>query len=110
VVERYELQGDFCPLAALNQHIGRSTPGARAVVAELLREWQERLTAGIRVMQRNGHLPLSLDADQAAAALLAGIQGGVSIMLSTGQSMHLQAALDWGIAQLRATGAMPRPT
>jgi AcrR family transcriptional regulator len=104
VVERYELQGDFCPLGALYQHIGRSTAGARAIVTELMREWQESLAAGIKALQRNGHLPLSLDVDQAAAALLAGIQGGVSIMLSTGQSAHLRAALDWGIAQLRAAG------
>ena len=104
VVERYELQGDFCPLGALYQHIGRSTPGARAIVAELMREWQESLATGIRALQRNGHLPLSFNVDQAAAALLAGIQGGVSIMLSTGQSSHLRAALDWGIAQLRAAG------
>jgi AcrR family transcriptional regulator len=104
VVERYELQGDFCPLGALYQHIGRSTPGARAIVTELMREWQESLAAGIRALRRNGHLPLSFNVDQAAAALLAGIQGGVSIMLSTGQSAHLRAALDWGIAQLRAAG------
>jgi AcrR family transcriptional regulator len=104
VVERYELQGDFCPLGALYQHVGLSTPGARAIVTELMREWQESLAAGIRAMQRNGKLPLSLDVDQAAAALLAGIQGGVSIMLSTGQSTHLRAALDWAIARLRAAG------
>jgi hypothetical protein len=81
-------------------------PGARAIVTELMREWQESLAAGIRAMQRNGNLPLSLDVDQAAAALLAGIQGGVSIMLSTGQSAHLRAALDWGIARLRAAGGI----
>jgi AcrR family transcriptional regulator len=104
VVERYELQGDFCPLGALYQHIGRSTPGARAIVTELMQQWQASLAAGIRAMQRNGHLPSSLNVDEAAAALLAGIQGGVSIMLSTGQSTHLRAALDWWIARLHATG------
>ena len=104
VVERYELQGDFCPLGALYQHIGRSTPGARAIVIELMREWQESLAEGIRAVRRRGLLPSSFDVDQAAAALLAGIQGGVSIMLSTGDSGHLRAALDWGIAQLRAAG------
>jgi AcrR family transcriptional regulator len=104
VVERYEAQGDFCPLSTLYQHVGRSTPGARAIVTELMREWQESLAAGVRAMQRNGHLPMSLQADQTAAALLAGIQGGVSIMLSTGQSVHLRAALDWGIERLRAAG------
>jgi len=104
VVERYERQGDFCPLGALNQHVGRSTPGAQAVVTELMREWQESLAAGIRAMQRNGHLSLSLNVDEAASALLAGIQGGVSIMLSTGKSTHLRAALDWWIARLHAGG------
>ena len=108
VVERYELQGDFCPLGALYQHIGRSTPGAQAIVTELMREWQESLAAGIRAMQRNGHLPSSLNVDEAAAALLAGIQGGVSIMLSTGHSTHLRAALDWWIARLHAASGVDR--
>ncbi|HTW03481.1 MAG TPA: hypothetical protein VMF87_24480 [Streptosporangiaceae bacterium] len=54
-------------------------------------------------MQCNGNLPPSLDVDQAAAALVAGIQGGVPIMPSTGQCAHLRAGLDWGITQLRAT-------
>jgi AcrR family transcriptional regulator len=105
VVERYEAQGDFCPLGSLFQQIGRSRPGARAIVVELMRQWQESLAAGIRALQRGGQLPESLDVDEAAAALLAGIQGGVSIMLSTGESTHLRAALDWGITRLRTAGA-----
>ncbi|MEU9078168.1 TetR/AcrR family transcriptional regulator [Kitasatospora sp. NPDC004745] len=104
VVERYEAQGDHCPMSALFLHIGRQHPGTRAVVVELLRRWQEDLGAGIRALQANGLLPPSLDVDQAAAAMLAAVQGGVSIMLSTGSSLHLRAALDWGILQLRAAG------
>jgi hypothetical protein len=73
-----------------------------------MREWQKSLAAGIRAMQRNGHLPLSLNVDEAAAALLAGIQGGVSIMLSTGQSTHLRAALDWWIARRHAASGLAR--
>jgi hypothetical protein len=80
-------------------------PGAQAIVIELMREWQKSLAAGIRAMQRNGHLPLSLNVDEAAAALLAGIQGGVSIMLSTGQSTHLRAALDWLLCAWRTVHA-----
>jgi AcrR family transcriptional regulator len=102
VVERYEAQGDHCPLGSLFLQIGRSAPGARAIVIELMRKWQDSLAGGIRALQGNGHLPMSVDVDEAAAALLAGIQGGVTIMLSTGQSTHLRAALDWGIMQLRA--------
>jgi len=102
VVERYELQGDHCPLGSLFMQIGRTTPGARAIVVELMRKWQASLASGIRALQSNGQLPKSFEVDETAAALLAGIQGGVSIMLSTGDSTHLRAALDWGIKRLQA--------
>lgn len=101
VIRRYEAQGDECPLGSLFLQIGRSTPGARAIVIELMRRWQESLAAGIRSLQAAGLLPSGLDVEARAAALLAAIQGGVSILLSTGQSTHLRAALNQGIADLR---------
>lgn len=101
VVERYEAQGEHCPLGSLFQQVGRTTPGARAIVVELLRSWQASLAAGIRAMQAGGLLPAGLDVEGHAAALLAGIQGGVAILLATGGSAHLRAALDQGIAALR---------
>jgi AcrR family transcriptional regulator len=103
VVRRYEAQGDHCPLGSLFLQIGRSTPGARAIVIELMRKWQAGIADGIRALQAEELVPMSFDVDEAAAALLAGIQGGVTIMLSTDESTHLRAALDRGIAQLRGT-------
>jgi AcrR family transcriptional regulator len=103
VVHRYEAQGDQCPMGSLFQHIGRSTPGARAIVLELMRQWQQSLAAGIQALHDRGLIGTQVDIDQAAAALLAGIQGGVSLLLATGQSVHLRAALDFAITQLRAT-------
>ncbi|MER5949684.1 helix-turn-helix domain-containing protein [Streptomyces sp. NPDC001904] len=101
VVERYELQGDHCPLGALFLQVGRSSPGARAIITELMRQWQAELARGVRAVQAGGLVRASLDADRTAGALLAGIQGGVTIMMSTGDSAHLRAALDTGIAYLR---------
>jgi AcrR family transcriptional regulator len=105
VIKRYEVQGDECPLGSLFLQIGRSTPGARAIVIELMRRWQESLAVGIRSLQAAGRLPAELDVDARAAALLAAIQGGVSILLATGQSTHLRAALDQGVADLRRAGS-----
>ncbi|GAA3568891.1 TetR/AcrR family transcriptional regulator [Streptomyces osmaniensis] len=105
VVERYELQGDHCPLGSLFLQVGRSRPGARAIVTELMRQWQRQLADGIRALQANGLVSPALDVDRTAGALLAGIQGGVTIMMSTGDSTHLRAALDNAIAQLRASAA-----
>ncbi|MFG3296385.1 TetR/AcrR family transcriptional regulator [Streptomyces sp. NPDC048179] len=101
VVARYEEQGDTCPLGSLFLQVGRSTPGARAIVVGLLRQWQESLAAGIRAVRANTGPGTDADIDARAAALLAAIQGGVSILLSTGDSAHLRAALDQGIADLR---------
>ncbi|MFB7509807.1 MULTISPECIES: TetR/AcrR family transcriptional regulator [Streptomyces] len=106
VIERYESQGDECPLGSLFLQIGRSTPGARAIVVELMRRWQESLAVGIRSLQTAGLLPSDLDVEVRAAALLAAIQGGVSILLSTGRSIHLRAALDQGITDLRRLGGV----
>jgi AcrR family transcriptional regulator len=104
VLRRYEEQGDHCPLGSLTLQVGRTTPGARAVVAKLMRSWQGYLEAGIRAMQAAGHLPEGggLDVERHAAALLAGLQGGVGILLATGESTHLRAAIDQGISGLRA--------
>lgn len=101
VVRRYEEQGDQCPLGSLFLQVGRATPGARAIVVELMDQWQASLAAGIRALQAAGHLPAGVDAGQRAAALLAGIQGGVAILQSTGRSSHLRAALDQAIGDLR---------
>ncbi|MFC4591384.1 TetR/AcrR family transcriptional regulator [Sphaerisporangium corydalis] len=105
VVRRYRLQGQNCPLGVLTSQLARTTPGAQAVSGRLLDEWQAQILAGIRHMQVQGHISPDVDAGEAAAALLAGIQGGVSILLSTGRLTHLEATLDFAIARLKASTA-----
>jgi AcrR family transcriptional regulator len=104
VVDRYRRQGRQCPLVMLMSEIGRTTPGAQAVTAALIRQWQQEIAAGVRHMQAQHKADAGLNADRAAAALLAGIQGGVGVMLATGDLGYLEAALDVGIQSLRVTG------
>jgi AcrR family transcriptional regulator len=101
VVERYRRQGQHCPLAVLMSEIGRNTPGAQAVTSALMDKWHKEIAAGVRHMQEQAKVPARLDADRISAALLAGIQGGVGIMLATGDLSYLEAALDAGIESLR---------
>ncbi|MCV7343929.1 TetR/AcrR family transcriptional regulator [Mycolicibacterium rhodesiae] len=105
VVDRYRKQGQNCPIAVLMSEIGRTTPGAEAVTAELIVAWSGAIAAGIRSMQEQGKVADSVNAERAAAALLAGIQGGVGIMLATGDLSYLEAALDQGIDWLRSVTA-----
>ncbi|MFD7668723.1 TetR/AcrR family transcriptional regulator [Streptomyces sp. NPDC059788] len=104
VVARYREQGTNCPLNTVMGLIGPTTEGARAVVVELLAQWQGELAAGIRAMQALGEIDAGLDAERGARALLAGIQGGVLIHITTGGLEHLEAVLDEGIASLRRSG------
>ncbi len=102
VVDRYRRQGPSCPLSTLMSGIGRSTPGAQAVTESLMRRWHDEITTGVRAMQRQDKVDAGVDAEQAAAALLAGIQGGVGILMATGDIGYLEAALDIGIRGLRS--------
>jgi AcrR family transcriptional regulator len=99
VVDRYRRQGQRCPLAVLTAEIGRATPGAQAVVTTLVRQWEQQVIDGIVAMQASGDFA-RVDPVRAGMALVAGIQGGVAIMLATGDLGHLEAALDTGLASL----------
>ncbi|MDH6244666.1 helix-turn-helix domain-containing protein [Mycobacterium sp. OTB74] len=100
VVERYRRQGQNCPMSVLMSEIGRTTPGAQAVSVQLINTWRAEIADGIRDMQRQGKIADGIDADRTASALLAGIQGGVVVLLSTGDISYLESALDLGIAAL----------
>ncbi len=103
VVDRYRKQGQTCPLSMLMSEIGRTTPGAQAVTAALMHQWHAEIATGIREMQRQRKVAAAVEADVTARALLAGIQGGVSVLLATGELSYLEDALDVGIAALRAS-------
>ncbi|CAL9320651.1 TetR/AcrR family transcriptional regulator [Streptomyces sp. SudanB182_2057] len=108
VVARYRAQGSDCPLHTALAQLGGATDATRTVAGELLGRWQHELAAGIRHMQGGGEIDPALDADREAAALLSGIQGGVLILMSTGSLTHLEAAIDLGIAHLRASARRDR--
>ncbi|TQS45474.1 TetR/AcrR family transcriptional regulator [Cryptosporangium phraense] len=94
VVDRYRQQGEHCPLGVLLTEVGRQSPASREITRGLLREWQEQLRRGVAGMQAGGAIRPAIDADRAAAAGVAGIQGGVVILMATGDITHLESALD----------------
>lgn len=102
VVDRYQRQGVHCPLGVLISELGRQTPAAQAVTRQLIEQWQADVQAGITAMQERGEIDANLDAARTAAAIIAAIQGGVTILMSTGGVAHLEAALDTALAYLRS--------
>ncbi len=94
VVGLYRDQGLHCPLGVLIADVGRYSPAAQAVSAHLIRRWQECVRAGIEATQAAGEADPSLDPDRTAAAVIAAVQGGVTVLLSTGSAEHLEAGLN----------------
>ncbi len=90
-------------------HLGRAAHAprrhARQHRLDVLGEFQGPL-GGARsrcdgVDGERGKIASGLDAVRVAASLLAGIQGGVGIMLANGDLSYLEAALAAGIDSLR---------
>ncbi|AHH98074.1 TetR/AcrR family transcriptional regulator [Kutzneria viridogrisea] len=104
VVERYRRQGVHCPMGVLITELGRHTPAAQALTGQLVEQWQRQVQAGIEAMQGNNQVGPGVDPARTAAAMIAAIQGGVTILMSTGSADHLEAALDLCLDYLRASG------
>lgn len=102
LLRRYRKQGATCPMAVLMSELGSTDPAAQAVTRSLLLRWRSDLATGVRAMQMDGTAPAALDPDRFAGAVVAGIQGGVAILLATGSSADLEAVLDLLLEQLGA--------
>jgi AcrR family transcriptional regulator len=108
VVGQYRDQGQFCPLGVLIADVGRHSPAAQRVTAHLIRRWQECVRDGIVATQAAGEADPALDPDRTAAAIVAAIQGGVSVLISTGSADHLEAALSLCLDHVLLDARPPR--
>lgn len=101
VVQRYEELGRSCPLAVLTSQL--DTPEVRdRIVNGVLSTWTTKVQVGIGSMQAKGLIDGDIDAGQGASAVVAGIYGGVVILLATGSTEHLRASLDGSLSLLGA--------
>ena len=83
----------------------RSVPGAAEVSTTRLSQWQDYVRRGIETMQAKGEVSTDIDARRTAAAFIAGIQGGVVVLQTTGRTEHLEAILKILISYLRDSTA-----
>ncbi len=100
IVRTYRDQGLHCPLAVLIADIGRYSPDAQAVSAHLVTRWQQSLRSGIESTQAAGEADPDLNPELTAAAIIAAIEGGMTILLSTGSAEHLEAGLNFCLDRL----------
>ena len=98
VVARYRVQGRACPLTALTSQLRQSEPRIGPLIVGLLDDWHSRIAAGLRRWQTDGGRLASGGADAVGAVILTAIQGGASLLTSTGQIDYLETALDASLA------------
>jgi AcrR family transcriptional regulator len=108
VVERYRRQGVHCPLGVLITELGRHTPAAREITGHPIERWKAQVRAGIEAMRESGDVGVDVDPERTAMAIVAAIQGGVTILMSTGSARYLRSALDLCLDHLRASGRATR--
>lgn len=109
VVSRYRAQGPDCPLHALMLQVQVSSPGSHAVVVELMRAWEQALRHGVETMQAAGEIDPERDPAAVAKALVAVIQGGVQVLMATGDPGYLETGLDLALAGLGSEEERPTP-
>ena len=102
IIARYERQGVRCPLSTLTWHLGSGTEGTRAIVRQLMLDWERPLRDGIEAMQRNGQTDPAVDPAAYARAIVASVQGGVQVLMATGSTEHLVDTLDLALSNLRS--------
>ncbi|WP_052423835.1 TetR/AcrR family transcriptional regulator [Nonomuraea candida] len=100
VLGEYDRAGVACPLRVLVNDLAPATPGARLLVAEVLRRWHDHLVRGITEMRAKGEIRDTLDPDEAAAAIIAAVHGGAAISVVFPAGGYLAAALDTALAAL----------
>lgn len=94
-----------CPIGSLAADLVETNLAARAALQRSFSEWEALLRDGLRSMQASGILPVDLDLDRAALALLAAVQGGLLLSQTRRDTVALEAALDTAIEHLRALAA-----
>jgi AcrR family transcriptional regulator len=98
LLRRHEAQRGRGPLCSLTVHLAAAAP---ATVTELTDAWARALAEGVRALQAAGDADPQVKPEEAAKAVISGIQGGVTLLLSTGDSEFLEAALDASLARLK---------
>jgi AcrR family transcriptional regulator len=108
VIERYDAQGQRCPLSALTAQLGLANPETRTIITDLYDRWQDYLVIGLRALKESGEIDAAIDVNHAATAIIATISGGAAMLQATDRRSYLEIALTEVLDGLRRPGARHR--
>jgi len=102
VIDRYEAQGQACPLSALTAQLGvNPNPASRTIVTDLYARWHAHLSIGVQALKDSGAIDPGTKVDRAATAILTAVTGGATMLQGTGEIRYLEIALTEALDGLR---------
>ncbi len=91
-----------CPLGSLVAEIAESHDRLRMVAADAFIRWEDRLAAGLRVLQERGELRGDAEPERLAEAAMASIQGGYLLSTTKREARPMRVALDAAFERIRS--------
>ncbi len=106
VLTHYSAQPHWgCPIGALTAELVRSEPDRAPEAVAHMERWRSYLQAGLTRMIQTGRLRATTNPNTLSLAILAAVQGGLTLTAMAESIQPLQAALDGALVTLRASAA-----
>ena len=91
-----------CALGSMANELADHDEQARAMLADLFRNWEELIAAGLRRMQAKGTLKPNADAGQLAISLMAAVQGGYLLANTAHDVKPMETSIDLALEHLKS--------
>jgi TetR/AcrR family transcriptional repressor of nem operon len=97
-----------CALGSMASEVADHDEQARVMLADLFRNWEGLIAAGLRRMQDKGTLTSSADPEQLAIGLMAALQGGYLLANTAHDVKPMEISLDLALDHLKSSLAEVR--
>jgi TetR/AcrR family transcriptional repressor of nem operon len=91
-----------CALGSMASEVADHDEQARVMLADLFRNWEGLIAAGLRRMQDKGTLTSSADPEQLAIGLMAALQGGYLLANTAHDVKPMEISLDLALDHLKS--------
>jgi AcrR family transcriptional regulator len=91
-----------CALGSMASEVADHDEQARAMLADLFKNWEGLIAAGLRRMQAKGTLKASADPDRLGVGLMAALQGGYLLANTAHNVKPMEISLDLALEHLKS--------
>ncbi|MGO4317941.1 TetR/AcrR family transcriptional regulator [Agrobacterium sp. MCAB5] len=105
MISCYTGRGILCGFGRIITQVDPADPATQKLLMDMQSRWEEAIASGVKALQSANCVSSELDPKPFAASLLAGIQGGLLLLRTTGSSSHLEAVFSEATRRLKMVTA-----